>query len=92
MTFANGYGISVQWGIGNYCSNQANVQQLLSGDYKTEQIKAGEKGSATAEIAIRSPNGDLVGQELDLFHGDDVEGYCTPERVLEVMNKVAKLP
>ena len=38
-----------------------------------------------------SPSGDFIGKDLNIFQDDDVEGYCTPERVLEVMTIIAAL-
>lgn len=90
MTFANGYGISVQWGYGNYC--ESRDKEIDWNKFKEEQARLGKEGSATAEIAVLNPSGVLCGEDLGIFDGDNVEGWCTPERVLEVMNKIAKLP
>ena len=90
ITFANGYGISIQWGIGNYCGNRS-FQDFSPHNYRDLEIKAGANGSTTAEIAIFDPDDVLCGEDLGLFVGDNVEGYCSPERVLEVMNAVASI-
>jgi hypothetical protein len=89
ITFENGYSLSVQWGYGNYCANRHEYDS--GGDYVDNQRVLGEEGSNTAEIAIINPDGDMNGKALGIFDGDDVEGYCTPERVLEVMNLIAAL-
>jgi hypothetical protein len=90
MTFANGYGISVQWVYGNYCDNRDSVT-WEDAHYREHTIKIGAKGSSTAEIAILDLNGSVHDEHGILNSGDDVEGWCAPERVLEVMNKVAAI-
>lgn len=69
--FENGYGLSVQFGPGNYSQN-------YDADIGTEDVECGQRGSNTAEIAIIDCNGNLV----DLPHGDSVDGYLGPEKVL----------
>jgi hypothetical protein len=44
MTFANGWTVSIQWGIGNYCDNRWNYGE----DYSEAQLRAGAEGSSTA--------------------------------------------
>ena len=78
IAFTNGYSVSVQFGWMNYCDIRDNPNA---------------KQSATAEIAIFNASMEFVGQQLGIFTNyDDVEGWCTPERVLEVLNIVAALP
>jgi len=105
MTFENGYTLSVQFGYGNYCANRGLERRLIDkllnmplgnlvDDYAQTQAKLGEEGSATAEIAVWTEDGEgrnFCGQELGIFKHDTVEGWCTPERVLEVMNIISKL-
>jgi hypothetical protein len=83
ITFPNGYSVSVQWGIGNYCDNQ---RLPFTPDYDTAQRNAGERGSTDAEVAIRLPNGELMYRE---DWGDSVKGWVSPLEVLTLMNEVA---
>lgn len=77
ITFDNGYSIAVQFSYMNYCDIRYNRSA---------------KESATAEIAIFNASNEFVGQQLGIItNGDDVEGWCTPERVLKVMNLVQAL-
>ena len=87
IEFENGYGISVQFGWGNYCANKETT--TFPKDFVAEQVRCGQKGSVDAEIAVLDPEGHLVGQALGIFKDDDVEGWVSPERVLEVMNFIA---
>lgn len=91
IQFANGYGISIQWGMGNYCQNRDAWPEQPE-LYKQFQRELGQNGSATAEIAVMTPDGALCGQQLGIFDHDDVGGYCSPERVLEVMNIISQVP
>lgn len=85
IRFQNGYSISIQWGPGNYCENYSFECD------RAAIVRAGEKGSATAEIAVMDPFGNFCGQQLGLFSGDDVEGWATPERVAEVIAHLVAL-
>ena len=77
LGFDNGYRLSVQFGLGNYCDNREGTRET----------------SKTAEIAVMDANLQFVGQELGIFtNGDDVEGWADTERVLEVMGLVGALP
>jgi len=80
MTFQNGYSISVQWGVGNYCDNRHEKN-----DY---HIKFPNWKSASAEIAIFDKN--------DNFHrpeswSDDVLGWQKADEVLFWMNYTSNL-
>lgn len=88
ITFANGWGISVQFGIGNYCENRNHISDPFPSDYGKAELEAGERGSASAEIAIMNPEGDLVHQD---DWDDSVKGWVTPDDVLEIMNRISKL-
>ncbi len=78
VKFANGYAISVQWGPRNYCDN------YYSNDFK-DMLKVGVAGSADAEIAVFRPDGSWYWEH-------QVEGYCTPDRVAEVIAEIVALP
>jgi hypothetical protein len=92
IEFKNGYKISVQFGMGNYCENK---EFLFDVDYEKTQIEMGAKGSCDAEIAVMDANGVFCGSELKIpgfFESDDVDGWLSPDQVLEVMVFIAALP
>lgn len=79
ITFANGHTVSVQFGPGTYCENRDM-------DFSQSAL-AGEKGSITAETAHWGPDGNFIPMpEAE----DDVNGWQTPEQVLELLIKAAK--
>jgi hypothetical protein len=78
MTFENGWTASVQWGRGNYCSNNSII-----GDYG-KPVPA----SATAEIAAWDKDGNwFVGKDWS----DSVKGYCSPEEVAGFLYLISNL-
>ena len=77
ITFDNGYTVSVQFGSGNYSSNY-NLSML---DNMGKPMAAG-----LAETALLDPNGDFVA-----YKDDDVQGYQTPQDVLELLNYASTL-
>jgi hypothetical protein len=81
MTFANGWTVSVQWGIGNYCDH--STARWTEG----ANSKVGELGSTTAEIAAWDAN-----KVWHQFEDDDsVKGYCTPDEVAAFIAKISAL-
>lgn len=80
VRFANGWGVSVQFGPGNYSDN-------YDMRIRYDDVMAGYNGSTTAECAVLKPGGGLF--EHPSFDGDTVVGYVGPERVLELMNWAA---
>ena len=70
---ANGYTISVQWGVGNYCSNR--LAEPVGVDCE----------SATAEVAVW----DAAGVFLKLGEYDDVIGWQTPDDVSRLIAETA---
>ena len=87
ITFNNGYTISVQFGLGNYCAHHSNSDDFSAlNDIAAHSRSLAEKGSETAEIAIIDPAGELVNvTEWDY----SVKGYCSPEEVLKWINYTA---
>jgi hypothetical protein len=87
MTFANGWTVSVQWGIGNYCDHYP-LPLRAGEDYDRANRDAGSNGSATAEIAAWDAN-----KVWHRFENDDdtVKGYCTPDEVAEFIAKISAL-
>ena len=80
MTFANGWTISVQWGIGNYCS-----AGRISDDYRAPRA-VDSWTSDTAEIAVWDSKGDFY----QCGESDDVLGYLTTDEVAQWIEKVSK--
>lgn len=79
ITFANGYTISVQWGVGNY------------GDHRMgkvgEEMKHHIWQSETAEVAVWNKDGEWI---RPVGGDDDVKAYQTPEEVAEAIERVSK--
>ena len=77
ITFQNGFGVSVQWGTGNYCEKK-NLG--ADGD---EEMKTKRWESRTAEIAVYKDK-----KFIDI--GDDtVIGWLTPNEVAKVIEIVS---
>ena len=53
MTFGNGFSISVQWGVGNYCEKKESGQW-------DESTKYAEWDSNSAEIAVFDKDGEFI--------------------------------
>ena len=69
ITFQNGFGVSVQWGTGNYCEKK-NLGADIDESMKTQRWE-----SKTAEIAVYNDNGFIdIGE-------DTVIGWLTPNEV-----------
>ncbi len=86
FTFANGWGISVQWGPCNYGSNY-DVTDFDAP--RARDIWA----SGLAEIAVIDPHGDPVPPPHPSWTSDDsVLGYQTPDQVMMWMAFVAAYP
>jgi len=78
IIFDNGWTVSVQWGVFNYCSNKSydSVQNLIGADKE-----AGEKGAETVELAAWK---DIDDTWLK-FGNDTVAPYVNAESVADVM-------
>lgn len=82
MKFANGYGISVQFGPGNYCDHYDR-------DIGREEATCGAEGSNTAECAVIAPGGGLV--DLPKWAArDTVTNRSQPDEVLRLMAWAAR--
>ena len=77
MKFANGFAVSVQWGVGNYCDNK----------WASGRFGDAVPASTTAEVAAFDPEGNMI----DLTTGDQVVGYLTANEVLAFMTAVSNL-
>lgn len=74
MTFANGWTVSVQWGLGTYSDNR----------YSDFRARAESK---TAEIAAWDADGKwhtFVGD-----YEDTVKGWCKPDEVAEFIHFIS---
>ena len=77
VTYANGWTVSVQFGHGSYCANR---------DYNQPFEHEEAQESVNAEIAAWDKNG--IWHKFD-DEGDTVDGWKTPDEVLEFMNMIA---
>jgi hypothetical protein len=79
--FENGWGVSVQFGPGNYAENyDMNIGK--------DNELAGQQGSRNAECAIITPEHEVFAHPN--FDGDTVKGYCTPDQVMELLSWAQK--
>lgn len=87
ITFANGYTVSIQIGWGNYTEN---YKRLDWSDLYPKELENKKKGiypeTELAETAILDPKDDFVN-----YKDESVQGYQTPEEVLETLNYASKL-
>lgn len=87
MTFENGWTISVQWGIGNYCS-RGRINELKS-DTIISDMKEQIVSSPDCELMIW--NGDDMDNVYD-FGNNQVKGYCSTDEVGDWIYKVKNFP
>ena len=78
MTFENGFRISVQWGIGNYC------QRKEDGEYG-ESMKTEFWESNSAEIAVFNKDREFI--EITNYP-DVVAGWLNTDKVAKVITIV----
>lgn len=82
MAFKNGLILSVQWGVGCYCSRS---RELPFGQERDHEIWS----SDTAEIAVIGRDGKFVTEEFFHDAGDKIVGYLTTDEVAELVSRVA---
>jgi len=75
IQFENGFSVSVQWGPRTYSDNY------------NESHDSKNLISKTAEVAIMSPTGSLIGPD----DSDNVYSYVTADQLLEILAKAQKL-
>ena len=75
MQFENGFKISVQWGVLNYCTRKNDTE-----DFNQPQNQDHWE-SATAEIAVFDKNGEMV----EITNNDVVAGWLTTDEVSKVI-------
>jgi hypothetical protein len=89
IRFENGWAVSVQFGPGNYCEHYHSPL-----DFEAPRREDHWK-SDTAEVAVIHERADAWADPYTLEivpRGREVEGRCTPERVLYLLNAAAALP
>ena len=82
MTFANGWTVSVQWGVYNYCDHYTARWT------EDANAKVGALGSTTAEIAAWDAN--KVWYQFPA-NNDSVKGYCTPDEVADFIKMISTM-
>lgn len=73
MKFPNGYTVSVQFGMNNYCENRSGgvapeeFKMVHEGDFHANMgdLLAGSRGCDDAETAVIDPNGSFVPYDRD---------------------------
>ena len=92
ITFDNGYTLSVFNGYGSYSDNHFNRNYILYPTNEEEKIKYQNQlvESNNCEIAIISPNGDLITNDI-LQCGDSVKGYVDMAELVQIINVVNNL-
>lgn len=92
LFFENGYGVSVQFGYGNYCDNRDYTRS----DYDREFDMNGIVACNNAEIAVLrgSPKQwDFCSREVapDIFCSDEVAGWKSADDVARLIARVQSL-
>jgi len=77
MTFENGISISVQWGVGNYCSrkNDGEFGESMKGEFWE---------ATSAEIMIKDTKNNP--QNINLGNKDLVAGWLSSDQVADCIN------
>jgi len=84
ITFKNEITVSVQFGPGNYCENR---EMSYSKPKEVMTLK-----SSNAEIAIFDSDGTWFTRFCPFIKdSDDVDGWVTPEKLLDVLGWAEKL-
>ncbi|MEM7416812.1 MAG: hypothetical protein AAF389_15000 [Gemmatimonadota bacterium] len=78
LSFPNGYTVSVQFGLGNYCANR-NLESMPS-DLVAFDAQLGAQGCPDAEVAVWGPDGDML-HGPDGSWDDCVNGWQSPNEV-----------
>lgn len=82
--FDNGWEVSVQWGPGNYCENRNLSMGINPFDGEFHNYS-----SMNAEVRVRYTPTDQI---LALQTHEDVDGWVSPNDVVQLMSVVAALP
>ena len=93
MEFDNGFGISVQWGISNYCSAKNLSEFTFDVDIEMKGNSKGFRnawGSNTAEIAVFKGGVGKCDIMMSVGNGAQVIGWLTTDDVAKVIEIVSK--
>ena len=93
MEFDNGFGISVQWGIMNYCSAKNLSEFSFDADIEMKGNSKGFKNaweSNTAEIAVFKGGVGKCDTMMSVGDNDQVIGWLTTDDVAKVIEIVSK--
>lgn len=94
ITFDNGYTLSVFNGYGSYSDNHFNNNYISypnpTRDEEIIKYINQDVESSNCEIAIISPNGSLITDDI-LQCGDSVKGYIDMSELVEIINIVNNL-
>jgi len=82
ITFSNGWTISVQFGVLNYCSNK-DLEKAIKNPFEQP---IGNYECENAEIAIMNPNGQFVRHK---GFDEDVKAFCHPDEISDIIAWVA---
>tara|TARA_R110000823_G_scaffold48221_1_gene122674 strand:- start:571 stop:927 length:357 start_codon:yes stop_codon:yes gene_type:complete len=91
MEFDNGFGISVQWGIMNYCSAK-NLDEVFN-DLEMKGNSKGFRnawGSNTAEISVFKGGVGKCDIMMSVGDNEEVIGWLTTDDVAKVIEIVSK--
>lgn len=95
LSFPNGWGVSVQFGAGNYCDHHGDRRENhnKSGGPGFEAASRGVFKSATAEVAACHTDSRWYDFEADKpgLEGCSVLAYQTPEQVAAIIAKISAL-
>lgn len=75
IKFANGWTVSVQFGIGDYCENHNNPV---------------EEFREFGKVSYASDNAEVWAWNSEGSYPEEPLGYQTPEQILKFMNKISK--
>ena len=91
MEFENGFGISVQWGIMNYCSvkNLGEFKPKIEMNGNSRRFRNAWE-SNTAEIAVFKGGVGTCNIMMDVGDNDQVIGWLTTDDVAKVIEIVSK--
>ena len=85
ITFQNGFTISVQWGIENYCEHRSTYFSDTDDKDLPNPKEENRWESRNAEIAVFDKDGEIV----SAGEHDDVIGWLTPDEVAKIIEIVS---
>ena len=91
IDFENGWTVSVQFGIGNYCGNRDNKGNPFKDIPDFLECNTAEIAAWRTDSTGRG-KGMSTKEWYTFEHGDQVDGWQTPAKVLEFINLIARKP